>query len=167
MSREFDKPNPRNSPVFIFLASIITAFVAGIMTWIFLQEKVEAEVKTVIRKMAENGEIPVGPPGPKGEPGDGLVVIQSDEIIAEVNGETSFFTATFSPSLPEGKVQAIWHVVVRPSPISDGFTSGIQATNRAGNIGLEVSAERRVRIHAYVYVAIQKPNPLAQATASP
>jgi hypothetical protein len=58
--------DPRKTTSVIFLGAIIAAFVAGITTFIFLQQQIDSRVEGAIQKLAQEGKLPPGPQGPPG-----------------------------------------------------------------------------------------------------
>jgi hypothetical protein len=77
MNTEDNNPTPNNipntkpekitdRPIVIFLSTVVAAFVAGITTWIFLTNQIDARTRAAIFEMKNRGELPPGPPGPPG-----------------------------------------------------------------------------------------------------
>ena len=56
-------------PVVAFLGAVVGAFVAGITTWIFLEQHINDRIENTVPEMVKNGKIKLpsplsGPPGP-------------------------------------------------------------------------------------------------------
>jgi hypothetical protein len=57
-----DMRDPKANPIVIFLSAVVAAFVAGITTWIFLINQIDARTRAAIHEM----NLLPGPQGPAG-----------------------------------------------------------------------------------------------------